>query len=599
MNTIFICIILLAIVSICQTISFSDGLSFYVPRRDAIRRYSPDAVQNGVITTPESSNVGSTYDGVVDRINKYLFLLSGSEEAYFITKVQLSTFELVQTRRLFTRPFDSYADQEFIYYLTNENGNPNTTLNRHPIDDISGEPQTLPLIGLVNSVGPRPDPRPGFNSSTDLVAYYTGPSGILQRTSTRAFNVIAPIPIPDNQVILWVQNGIAYDVRNRGNEKVVDSYFFLTSALNSTGNSLVVGIASDTIDAVQEDRYRRGNLHLVASSSSNNHFIYQRIRDNTLERLNRFNIDRAANIIPRVDNNKLHYTSGATLYVYDVENGSKKTANIDQAYSFDENLKPNLKVLNYALTLEHLEASFYRDALNKFTLDDFTANNLTQQDLDYFNDIAEHEAVHVSTLVQVIRSLGGVAVEECQYDFGYGDSFTQFVAVAQALENTGVSAYDGAIAMITVDALKTAAATIATVEARHAAYLNILNKNSPFPSAFDTPLNMTQVLSIAGPFIVSCPSVNDRCNGISSNSTDICSGRGACSLTVCHCDSGFVGRNCENSASASTSCPSASAEPEDRSLFVEGATENYSSASTVTGLISSMVVAVIACITLM
>jgi Ferritin-like domain len=56
------------------------------------------------------------------------------------------------------------------------------------------------------------------------------------------------------------------------------------------------------------------------------------------------------------------------------------------------------------------------------------------------------------------------------------------------LENTGVSAYDGAIAHISAAKLLTVGATIATVEARHASYLNLLNRDVPFPSAFDEPV---------------------------------------------------------------------------------------------------------------
>ena len=53
--------------------------------------------------------------------------------------------------------------------------------------------------------------------------------------------------------------------------------------------------------------------------------------------------------------------------------------------------------------------------------------------------------------------------------------------MAEFLENTGVSAYDGAIAYIKAAKLQTAGATIATVEARHASYLNLINGDLPFP----------------------------------------------------------------------------------------------------------------------
>jgi hypothetical protein len=64
----------------------------------------------------------------------------------------------------------------------------------------------------------------------------------------------------------------------------------------------------------------------------------------------------------------------------------------------------------------------------------------------------------------------------------------QFVSGAQFFENTGVSAYDGAIVHIEAAQLLIASATIATVEARHAAYLNLLNRGVPFPKAFDEPV---------------------------------------------------------------------------------------------------------------
>ena len=79
-------------------------------------------------------------------------------------------------------------------------------------------------------------------------------------------------------------------------------------------------------------------------------------------------------------------------------------------------------------------------------------------------------------------------------------------SVTTLLENTGVMAYDGAVRLIKNPAILTAAATIATVEARHAAYLRLVTGDIPFPAAFDTPRTMTEILAAAGGFITSCPS---------------------------------------------------------------------------------------------
>jgi len=167
----------------------------------------------------------------------------------------------------------------------------------------------------------------------------------------------------------------------------------------------------------------------------------------------------------------------------------------------------DIDILNFALTLEHLEYAFYRDGLKAFTgKRDFDfllqfGDKPENSAVKYFGLIRDHEQQHVATLTKTIQSLNGTPVAEAKYDFGYKDVYG-FVATAQALENTGVMAYDGAIAMIQKPELRTAGATIATIEARHASYLNLLNGAVPFPTAFDTPKTMAEILAIAGPFIV-------------------------------------------------------------------------------------------------
>ena len=158
----------------------------------------------------------------------------------------------------------------------------------------------------------------------------------------------------------------------------------------------------------------------------------------------------------------------------------------------------DVDILNYALTLEHLEYAFYRDGLKRFDEKDFRSSNifrgsgnrLRKTVYENFERILEHEDTHVDTLVSVIKSLGGTPVPEATYNFRTTafTSVEKFISVAQLLENTGVSAYDGAIAHIEAAGLLRAGATIATVEARHASYLNLLNGDVPFPSAFDDPV---------------------------------------------------------------------------------------------------------------
>lgn len=156
----------------------------------------------------------------------------------------------------------------------------------------------------------------------------------------------------------------------------------------------------------------------------------------------------------------------------------------------------DLDILNYALTLEHLEATFYREGVAAFTAADF--NDGVYENLKV---VAEHEADHVKLLTGAISGAGGTPVAEATYDFGYGTDPAAFLEVAAALENTGVSAYDGAGAYIQDVNIVAVAGQIVAVEARHASYLNLVNGKVPFPASFETPLSKDEVLAIAGPFI--------------------------------------------------------------------------------------------------
>jgi len=160
-------------------------------------------------------------------------------------------------------------------------------------------------------------------------------------------------------------------------------------------------------------------------------------------------------------------------------------------------------VLNYALTLEHLEAAFYRDGLAAIGREGITSWGFQDTVYDNLVLIGEHEAEHVAVLTQVITDLGGEPVAEATYDFGYEDA-VGFIQVAQALEDTGVAAYQGAAQyLMESDELLTAALTIHGVEARHAAYIALLNSAVPFPEAVNPTLTPAEVLDIATPFITS------------------------------------------------------------------------------------------------
>lgn len=160
-----------------------------------------------------------------------------------------------------------------------------------------------------------------------------------------------------------------------------------------------------------------------------------------------------------------------------------------------------VEVLNYALTLEHLESAFYRDGLAAIGVEGISGLGFQDSVFNFLEEIGANEAAHVTTLSDVITQLGGTPVSEGTYDFGYTDA-AGFLQVALALEDTGVAAYTGAAQyLIESDDLLTAALTIHGVEGRHAAYLALLNASNPYPDAFEEPLTPDEVLEIATPFI--------------------------------------------------------------------------------------------------
>lgn len=153
-------------------------------------------------------------------------------------------------------------------------------------------------------------------------------------------------------------------------------------------------------------------------------------------------------------------------------------------------------ILNYALTLEYLEAAFYNTAIANGVITDPGLKALAAK-------ITTDENTHVAFLQ---KGLGRAAVKSPKFDFGSAvTSQASFAATSMALENTGVSAYFGQGFNIKSSAYLKDAISILTIEARHAGaigyYLDaasgaaVANSVSP-EGAFDKPRTAAEVLTI-------------------------------------------------------------------------------------------------------
>ncbi|WP_254535066.1 ferritin-like domain-containing protein [Halomarina litorea] len=172
----------------------------------------------------------------------------------------------------------------------------------------------------------------------------------------------------------------------------------------------------------------------------------------------------------------------------------------------------DVDILNYALTLEELEAHYYAEALETFDeLEDIenegTVGGEVFQDLSvqhstyqFLEQIGMHEREHADALRATIEKVGGTPADIPEFTFPY-QTPEEFVALAHTIENVGVSAYAGAAPMIQNEEILKAALSIHSVEARHAAYLGVLNQRAPWSGAFDPARSMEQVLAIASQFI--------------------------------------------------------------------------------------------------
>ncbi|MGH7592867.1 MAG: ferritin-like domain-containing protein [Gemmatimonadales bacterium] len=153
-------------------------------------------------------------------------------------------------------------------------------------------------------------------------------------------------------------------------------------------------------------------------------------------------------------------------------------------------LQSDTDILKFALFLELLESDFYNKAVASGVLSGGVAALAAS--------VKAHENTHVGALQS---ALGTAAFHASDVSFDFGASLatqSSFLATAQALEETGVSAYLGALGSIQSRALRVTAGSIFTIEARHAAAFRAYNNSAtgPVPAAFEVPKTPAQIVAI-------------------------------------------------------------------------------------------------------
>ena len=155
-------------------------------------------------------------------------------------------------------------------------------------------------------------------------------------------------------------------------------------------------------------------------------------------------------------------------------------------------------VLNFALTLEYLEAAFYKTGNS-------TKGLIPAKYKAMFKTIGAHETAHVA-LLKGARGAAAVAAPKVDFTAGgkYADvfsNFTTFATLSATFEDLGVAAYKGQAGKLAGTPVLTTALQIHSVEARHASAVRPLIGKPGWDGAFDKPKTKEEVLAAAKPFL--------------------------------------------------------------------------------------------------
>ena len=155
--------------------------------------------------------------------------------------------------------------------------------------------------------------------------------------------------------------------------------------------------------------------------------------------------------------------------------------------------KGDLGIANYALTLEYLETEFYAKAAE--------SGMLKGRILELAKGFGADEQAHVDALIALIKKAGGKPAAKPMAKFPL-DSERAILRLAATVENLGAGAYLGQAGNIQDKEILAAALSIHSIEARHAAVLNLATKAPVTSGAFAKPATAAEVLMSVKPFLV-------------------------------------------------------------------------------------------------
>jgi rubrerythrin len=159
-------------------------------------------------------------------------------------------------------------------------------------------------------------------------------------------------------------------------------------------------------------------------------------------------------------------------------------------------IRDDIAVLNFALTIEYVQSGLYREALK-------AVPGLSAETKRLVEHLRDQEVEHVDAIRGTIMDAGGKPNDRPRLDFGDAlGSENRFLKLANTLEDTGVSAYNGAAPQFESEDFVAAFASIAQIEGRHSALIRMSRDKPPAPLPIDKASNQDAVRQAYGPYTV-------------------------------------------------------------------------------------------------